>query len=51
MQIDYERLYHLVFNRVTDALRELERGRAEAAKELLVSAQQEAENLYVEAQE
>ena len=51
MQIDYEKLYHLMFNRVTDALRELERGRVDTAKELLISAQQAAEELYIESRE
>ena len=51
MQIDYEKLYHLMFNRVTDALRELERGRVDAAKELLISAQQTAEEQYIEPRE
>lgn len=51
MTIDYEKLYHLMFNRVTDALRELERGRVDTAKGLLVSAQQAAEEQYIESQE
>ena len=51
MQIDYEKLYHLMFNRVTDALRELERGRVDTAKGLLISAQQAAEEQYIESRE
>lgn len=48
MAVDYEELYFYLFNRITDALGELDAGRMEAARELLVSAQQCAEEMYVE---
>ena len=44
----YKTLYLRLFNRVTDALERLERGDEEGAKALLVSAQQEAEAIYME---
>ena len=45
---DYEKLYHLLFNAITDALRKIETGDAETARFLLVRAQQQAEELYIE---
>lgn len=49
---DYEKLYYYLFNRITDALSELEEGRAEAARaeaarNVLISAQMRAEELYI----
>ena len=44
---DYEKLYYYLFNRITDALSELEAGRAEAARDVLISAQTRAEELYI----
>ncbi len=40
---DYEKLYGYLFNCITDALAELEAGRAEAARAVLISAQMSAE--------
>lgn len=48
MAADYEKLYFYLFNRITDALEELEKGRSETARLLLVSAQQAAEEMFVE---
>ena len=47
----YEKMYLVLFNRVTDAIEELERGDAERAKTILIRAQQDAEELYVEGTE
>ena len=44
----FEKLYLLLFNAVTDALRLMQSGHAQAAAELLVRAQQACEELYVE---
>ncbi len=44
---DYEKLYYHLFNRITDALSELEAGMAEAARNVLISAQMRAEELYI----
>ena len=46
----YKTMYLQLFNRVTDVLARLERGDAEGARALLVSAQQEAEAIYMEAE-
>lgn len=48
---DYELLYHILFNAITDALRYAERGNLQAAWETLVRAQQETEEAYIEAGE
>ena len=46
---DYEKMYHILFNAITNALRELEAGRAGEAARLLMEAQKETEELYIEA--
>ena len=48
---DYKKLYHLLFNAITDALEKAESGESEAARVLLVRAQQKTEELYIEAGE
>ena len=48
---DYEKLYHLLFNAITDALFQIEAGSLETARFLLIRAQQEAEEIYIEAGE
>lgn len=47
----YKQLYHLLFNRITDALNVLEKGDAEWGKSILMQAQQDAEDLYIFSQE
>ena len=44
----YKRLYHLLFNAITDALCELDADRGENAAEILEKAQLCAEELYIE---
>lgn len=44
----YKRLYTLLFNHITDALEQLDRGRFQLAEEILVSAQQEAEEMFID---
>ena len=46
---DYEKMYHILFNAITNALRELEAGRTELAARLLMEAQRETEKRYIEA--
>jgi len=46
---DYQKLYALLFNAVTDALEDLDRLNIGAARERLVAAQQQTEELYIEA--
>ena len=44
--MNYEKLYHLLFNAITDALEQMEQQNYGTAKETLITAQQEAEELY-----
>jgi len=44
---DYKKLYYKLFNAVTDALEALEQLNVGQAKELLLRAQQETEELYL----
>ena len=46
---DYQKLYTLLFNGITDALEDMERMDFGRAKERLMAAQQEAEEAYMEA--
>ena len=48
--MDYEKLYHLLFNAITDALEHMESQNYGDAKELLVAAQQKAEEIYITAE-
>lgn len=48
---DYEKLYHLLFNAATDAVEKLAQGDPDAARRLLIQAQQQAEALYLDAEE
>ena len=43
----YKEMYLRLFNRVTDALELLDRGEADRARELLISAQREAEEMFI----
>ena len=45
---DYEKLYQLLFNAVTDALEQLEARNYREAGETLRAAQEEAEEMYME---
>ena len=46
---DYAKLYHLLFNAITDALEQMNAQNFGSAKETLVSAQQKAEEIYITA--
>ena len=46
---DYQKLYTLLFNAVTDTLEDLDRLNISAAKARLVAVQQQAEEMYIEA--
>ena len=48
---DYQKMYHLLFNAITDALTLFEQGKLTAAQELLCQAQNKAEEIYIEASE
>ena len=49
--MDYEKLYHLLFNTITDALEQLDAQNYGKAKEALISAQQKAEEIYIDSAE
>ncbi len=49
--MDYEKLYHLLFNAITDALEQLDAQNYGEAKETLISAQQKAEEIYIDSVE
>jgi hypothetical protein len=48
---DYEKLYKILFNVLTDAIECAENGDFVRAKEILIGAQQAAEDVYIEAEE
>ena len=47
----YKKMYSILFNAVTDALRDMEEQNFGRAKERLVKAQQQAEEAFVEEKE
>ena len=44
---DYQKMYLTLFNAVTDAIKGIEDWNIGAAKEILIRAQQDAEELYI----
>mgnify|MGYP007129633258 CR=1 FL=1 len=46
---NYDKMYSLLFNAITDALEKLEKQNLGDAKDILVSAQQKAEEIYITA--
>ena len=46
----YEKMYHLLFNAITDALAELRKGHYPYAESILVIAQADAEDIFLEAE-
>ena len=48
--MEYEKLYHLLFNAITDALEKMEGQNYGDAKNLLIAAQQKAEEIYITAE-
>ena len=48
--MNYQKMYTLLFNAITDALKQMESQNFGAAKETLITAQQEAEELYMSAE-
>ena len=47
---DYEKMYHLLFNAITDALEQIEQQNFGSAKDLLIAAQQKTEEVYITAE-
>ena len=48
---DYERMYHLLFNAIIDALEELGSDAPDAADDILRQAQCDAEEMYIKSEE
>ena len=48
---NYAKLYHLLFNAITDALEKIEGQNYGDAKDLLIAAQQKAEEIYITAED
>ena len=48
---NYEKLYHLLFNAITDALEQMDAQNYGEAKKTLISAQQKAEEIYINSAE
>ena len=46
--MNYEKMYHLLFNAITDALEQMEKQNHGSAKDLLTTAQQKTEEIYME---
>ncbi len=49
--MDYQSLYYLMFNGVTDALKRMEWGQWAEARQALMELQQRAEEVYMEGAE
>ena len=47
---DYEKMYHLLFNAITDALEQIEQQNFGSAKDPLIAAQQKTEEIYITAE-
>ncbi len=48
---NYAKLYHLLFNAITDALEQMESQNYGNAKDMLIAAQQKAEDIYITAED
>ena len=47
---DYDKMYSLLFNAITDALEQIEQQNFGSAKDLLIAAQQKTEEIYITAE-
>ena len=47
----YQKMYYLLFNAITDALKQMDAQNYGEAKETLISAQQKAEEIYIDSAE
>lgn len=47
---NYEKMYSTLFNAITDALEQIEQQNFGNAKDLLIAAQQQAEEIYITAE-
>lgn len=47
---DYQKMYAILFNAMTDAIENMEDANYGTAKEILIQAQQKTEELYIDAE-
>ena len=47
---EYKKMYLLLFSAITDALEQMEKQNYGTAKDLLIAAQQQAEEIYITAE-
>lgn len=47
---NYDKMYSLLFNAITDALEQIEQQNFGSAKDILIAAQQKAEEIYITAE-
>jgi len=47
MVMDYQKLYCLLFNAITNALEQIDLGKPETARIILMNAQQKSEEVYI----
>ncbi len=47
---DYDKMYSLLFNAITDALEKIEKQNLGDAKDILIAAQQKTEEIYMSAE-
>ena len=47
---EYKKMYLLLFSAITDALEQMEKQNYDTAKDLLIAAQQKAEEIYISAE-
>lgn len=48
---DYQKMYTILFNAVTDAIESIQHHNAALAEKILIQAQQETEELYINGEE
>ncbi len=48
--MDHQKMYTTLFNAITDALEQMEKQNFGTAKETLIAAQQQAEEIYITAE-
>lgn len=49
--VNYQKLYTTLFNAITDALKKIDLLEIKDAKQILIAAQQQAEELYMDAEQ
>ncbi len=48
---DYQKMYTMLFNAITDAIESIQHHNAAMAEKILIQAQQKTEELYISAEE